>query len=60
VTLTNKERAELKRQERLADMAEQVKAGTLVIRRATPKERASWPPPRKRPKPGTGKREKAA
>jgi hypothetical protein len=43
---TAHERQEEKKQEKLAQMKQQVKAGTLVIRKMTPEERAEVPPPR--------------
>jgi hypothetical protein len=43
---TAHERQEEKKQEKLALMKQQVKAGTLVVRKMTPKERSELPPPR--------------
>lgn len=47
-----KERAEERRQEKLAAMQEQVDAGRLTVRKMTAKERAAHPP---RPRPATGR-----
>jgi hypothetical protein len=49
---TSRERAEAKRAEKLAQVREQVKSGSLVIRRMTDEERRRYPPrstPVKRP-----------
>ena len=45
---TAKDRAEDVRLEKLADMQQQIKDGTLKIRKMTAKERAAFPP---RPRP---------
>ncbi len=50
-----KERAEERRQEKLAAMQEQVEAGRLTVRKMTAKERAAHPP-RPRPARGSGRR----
>jgi hypothetical protein len=42
---TARERAEEKRQEKLASVAEQVENGELVIRPMTEEERRRYPPP---------------
>ena len=47
---TSKERADEKRQEKLADIQEQVDAGTLSIRKMTPAERKANPPRERKPK----------
>lgn len=41
---TARERAEEKRQEKLADVAEMVQRGSLVIRKMTDEERVRYPP----------------
>ena len=51
--MNQKERAELRRKEKLADMQEQVESGSLKIRKMTAKERAEQPP---RPRPERGRR----
>ena len=47
---TQKDKAEEKRREKLAEMQEQVEQGKLTIRKMTAKERAAHPPrpPRER------------
>jgi hypothetical protein len=45
---TTRERAEEKRQEKLANVREQLKSGSLVIRQMTDAERRRYPP---RPRP---------
>jgi hypothetical protein len=52
---TQRERAEERRAERLADVQDQIDAGTLVIRRMTTRERADYPP-QPRPERGRGTR----
>jgi hypothetical protein len=50
---TQQQRAEQRRQEKLAQIQEQVEDGSLVIRQMTPEERKANPPrpaPQKRPK----------
>jgi hypothetical protein len=47
---TPKERADERRQEKLADIQEQVDAGTLSIRKMTPAERKANPPKQRKPK----------
>ena len=47
---SQRERAEEKRQEKLAAMEEQVKDGSLVIRQMTPEERKKHPPRPERPR----------
>jgi hypothetical protein len=47
---SQRERAEEKRQEKLAAMDEQVKDGSLVIRQMTAEERAKNPPRPERPR----------
>jgi hypothetical protein len=47
---TPKERADERRQEKLADIQEQVDAGTLSIRKMTPAERKANPPKPRKPK----------
>jgi hypothetical protein len=47
---SQRERAEEKRQEKLAAMEEQVKDGSLVIRQMTPEERKKNPPRPDRPR----------
>jgi hypothetical protein len=48
------QRQEEKRQAKLAEMQEQIEAGTLVVRKMTPEERKKLPPrprkPAKRPR----------
>jgi signal recognition particle GTPase len=46
--MTLQQRAQQKRQERLDDMRQQVKKGTLVIRKMTPEERRRNPPRERR------------
>jgi uncharacterized protein YheU (UPF0270 family) len=41
---TTRERAEEKRQQKLADVRQQVQSGSLVIRHMTPEERLRYPP----------------
>ena len=41
---TTRERAELKRQEKLASVRQQVESGSLVIRKMTAEERSQYPP----------------
>jgi hypothetical protein len=53
---TSRERAEIKRQEKLANVQEAVDSGSLVIRQMTDEERQSHPPrpvapKRQRPRP---------
>ena len=48
VVKTTRERAEEKRQEKLANVREQLKSGSLVIRQMTDAERRRYPP---RPRP---------
>ena len=50
---TAQERAEERRQEKLAALQEQIEAGTLKVRKMTAKERADNPP-RQRPERGRG------
>ena len=47
---TPKERSEEKRQEKLADIQEQVDKGLLSIRKMTPEERKENPPRERKPK----------
>ena len=47
---TPKERSEEKRQEKLADIQEQVDKGLLSIRKMTPEERKQNPPRERKPK----------
>ncbi len=47
---TPKERAEERRQEKLADIKEQVDKGELSIRQMTPAERKANPPKERKPK----------
>jgi hypothetical protein len=42
---TQRERAEEQRRLKLADVEEQVRAGSLTIRQMTPEERAKYPQP---------------
>jgi hypothetical protein len=51
--MTQKERAEAKRREKLAAIKDQVEDGSLTIRKMTEKERAAHPP---RPRPERGRR----
>jgi hypothetical protein len=51
--MTQKERAEARRREKLAQVQDQVEDGSLTIRKMTPKERADHPP---RPRPERGRR----
>ena len=48
----SKDRAEQKRQEKLAEIREQVKKGELSIRQMTPEERKANPPKQREPKRG--------
>lgn len=48
---THKERAEERRQEKLALIQEQVEQGSLTIRKMTKQERAKNPPRPRTPKP---------
>lgn len=51
--MNTRERAELKRQEKLDSVREQVESGSLVIRKMTEVERQQYPPrpvPPKRPR----------
>jgi hypothetical protein len=52
---TTRERAEERRQEKLAALQEQIDAGTLTVRRMTVEERAEHPP-QPRPERGRGSR----
>jgi hypothetical protein len=52
---TPKDRADEKRKEKLADIQQQIKDGTLKVRKMTKKERAAHPP-RPRPESGRGRR----
>jgi hypothetical protein len=45
---TSRQRAEERRQEKLADVQHQIEDGTLTVRKMTPAERAEYPP---RPRP---------
>ena len=47
---TPKERSEERRQEKLADIQEQVDKGLLSIRKMTPEERKENPPRERKPK----------
>jgi hypothetical protein len=47
---TQKERAEERRQEKLADIQDQVEKGELSIRQMTPEERKENPPRQREPK----------
>jgi len=49
---TPKERSEEKRQEKLADIQDQVDRGELTIRKMTPAERKATPPRERKPKRG--------
>ena len=51
--MTQKDRAEARRREKLAEIQDQVEDGSLTIRKMTPKERADNPP---RPRPERGRR----
>lgn len=51
VVATHKERAEERRQEKLALIQEQVEQGSLTIRKMTKQERAKNPPRPRTPKP---------
>jgi hypothetical protein len=42
--MTQKERAEQRRREKLADIQDQIRKGTLKVRKMTAKERAAHPP----------------
>jgi hypothetical protein len=53
---TTRERAEERRQEKLAGVQEQVEAGSLVIRQMTEEERRRYPPCPPRPSKFRGKR----
>jgi hypothetical protein len=50
---TPRQRAEERRQEKLAVVREQIEAGTLTVRKMTAEERAAHPP-RPRPERGGG------
>jgi hypothetical protein len=52
---TTRERAEERRQQKLADVQQQIDDGTLTVRKMTPQERAEHPP-RPRPERGRGRR----
>ena len=52
---TPRERAEERRQAKLADVQEQIDDGSLVVRKMTAKERADNPP-KPRPERGRGRR----
>jgi hypothetical protein len=47
---TPQERAEEKRRQKLEEMQEQIRAGSLVVREMTPEERERNPPKPPRPK----------
>jgi hypothetical protein len=47
---TQKDRAEEKRREKLANIRDQVECGELTIRQMTPEERRKNPPKRREPK----------
>jgi hypothetical protein len=47
---TPQERAEEKRRQKLEEMQEQIRAGSLVVREMTPEERERNPPRPPRPK----------
>ena len=47
---TAKERAEERRQEKLAAVERQIRDGSLVVRQMTDAERARYPPPASPPK----------
>jgi hypothetical protein len=51
--MTQKDKAEARRREKLAEIKDQVEDGTLTIRKMTAKERAANPP---RPRPERGRR----
>jgi len=51
--MTQKDRAEARRREKLEEIQSQVEDGSLTIRKMTPKERADHPP---RPRPERGRR----
>jgi hypothetical protein len=53
---TGREKAEEKRQEKLAQVQEQVEDGSLVIREMTEEERRKYPPRPERPKGTKGSR----
>jgi hypothetical protein len=54
---TPRQRAEDRRQEKLAAVQKQIAAGTLTVRRMTAKERAAHPPrPRPERSPGSKRR----
>jgi hypothetical protein len=53
---TGREKAEEKRQEKLAQVQEQVEEGSLVIRQMTEEERRKYPPRPERPKGTKGSR----
>lgn len=48
---TARERAEKKREEKLENVREEVKAGSLIIRQMTDEERARYPPRENAPRP---------
>ncbi|MFL5868184.1 MAG: hypothetical protein ACJ766_13880 [Thermoleophilaceae bacterium] len=52
---TPKERADERRNEKLADIQQQIDDGTLTVRKMTAKERAANPP-RERPERGRGRK----
>ena len=52
---STKQRADERRQEKLERVQEQIKEGSLVVRKMTAKERAAHPP-RPRPERGRGSR----
>ncbi len=52
---TPKERADERREEKLAEMQQQIKDGTLKVRKMTKKERAAHPP-KPRPESGRGRK----
>jgi len=53
--MSQKDKAEEKRREKLAMMRKQVKEGTLTIRKMTAKERAAHPPRPRGEKKGRGR-----
>ncbi|HEY6525430.1 MAG TPA: hypothetical protein VIY10_16720 [Solirubrobacteraceae bacterium] len=53
---TGREKAEEKRQEKLAQVQEQVEEGSLTIRQMTEEERRKYPPRPERPKGTKGSR----
>jgi hypothetical protein len=53
---SGREKAEEKRQAKLAQVQEQVEDGSLVIRQMTDEERRKYPPPAERPKGTKGSR----